>query len=264
VTGGEDRGLELAGVTQSFAGVQALVDVSFTARPRCITALIGPNGAGKSTLLNVMSSVYRPDSGTVTWQGRELTGLRPDQVAALGVARTFQNLAVSPRASVREVLEQGCYTRTSAGVVANALRTPRARRERARCEESILAAAAGAGLESLLQAQVGGLSYGQRKRLEFARALCLEPSLLLLDEPAAGLNDAESHDLARMIVEARDQFGAAVVLVEHDVPLVLDISDDVVVMDFGRVLSSGPAQRVRDDPHVLAAYLGHTEGVARG
>jgi ABC-type branched-subunit amino acid transport system ATPase component len=253
-------GMSLSNVHLSFAGVVALGGVSFDVPNGSITALIGPNGAGKSTVLNVMSGIYTPDEGDAVYDGNRLTQMRPHQVARLGVARTFQNLAVSPRATVHEVLRQGCHTRARAGVVANALRTPRARRASSEIHEVTTKVAEEVGLAPLLSTAVGDLSYGQRKFLEFGRALCMRPSLLLLDEPAAGLTHSESRRLAELIRSVAAELGATVVLVEHDVPLVLDLCDHVIVMDFGRILSQGSAQHVRDNPDVLAAYLGHSNG----
>jgi branched-chain amino acid transport system ATP-binding protein len=254
-------GMSLSNVHLSFAGVVALGGVSFDVPKGSITALIGPNGAGKSTVLNVMSGIYAPNEGSATYDGSRLTQMRPHQVARLGVARTFQNLAVSPRATVHEVLRQGCHTQVRAGIVANALQTPRARRANSEIHEVITTVAEEVGLGPLLSASVGDLSYGQRKFLELGRALCMRPNLLLLDEPAAGLTHSESRRLAELIRSVASEHGATVVLVEHDVPLVLDLCDHVIVMDFGRVLSQGSAQHVRDNPEVLAAYLGHSNGI---
>jgi len=254
--------LSVDGVTVRFAGVVALDGVSFDVAPAAIHAVIGPNGAGKSTMFNVVSGAYRPAAGAVRFRGTDLTRLRPHDVAGLGVARTFQNIALSRGETVEENLLLGRHHLTRAGFVSTGLRLPRARREERRHRERAREIAAFLGLERDLGAPAGRLSYGHQKRVEIARALCAEPELLLLDEPAAGMNAHETALMAHLIRDIRDALGIPILLVEHDMGLVMGIADRVTVLDFGRRIADGTPDAVQRDPSVQRAYLGTGDELA--
>ncbi|MER5481337.1 ABC transporter ATP-binding protein [Streptomyces sp. NPDC002734] len=249
------RPLEVDGVTVRFAGLTALDDVSFTVAPGSVHAVIGPNGAGKSTCFNVLSGLYRPAGGTVRYGEHLLTGLAPHRIAALGVARTFQNI-VTTEGTVGDNLMLGRHALTRAGFVSSALHLPHAVREQRAHLARAREIAAIVGLERHFDQPVALLSYGDRKRVEMARALCLEPRVLLLDEPVAGMNTTERAAAVEVIRTVREQLGLSIVLVEHDMGLVMRLADEVTVLDFGRRIAHGTPDEVRRDPEVLRAYLG--------
>ncbi|MER5832833.1 ABC transporter ATP-binding protein [Streptomyces sp. NPDC002130] len=242
-------------VTVRFAGLTALDAVSFTVAPGSVHALIGPNGAGKSTCFNVLSGLCRPATGTVRLGDTELTRLAPHRIAALGVARTFQNI-VTTQGTVADNLMLGRHALTRAGFAAGALRLPHARREQREHLARAREIAELTGLADHFDSPVAPLSYGDRKRVEFARALCLEPSVLLLDEPVAGMNASERARTVEVVHAVRAELGLSVLLVEHDMGLVMRLADEVTVLDFGRALAHGTPDEVRSDPEVLRAYLG--------
>ena len=248
--------LEVEDLTVRFGGITALDAVSFSVAPGSMHALIGPNGAGKSTCLNVLSGVYTASAGSVRYGGAELTRLRPHRVAALGVSRTFQNLSLSPTATVMDNLLVARHRLMRAGFVSAGLRLRRVRREHAEHAERVREIAALIDLEGVLGQPVRTLSYGMRKRVELARALCAEPGLLLLDEPVAGMTQDESAAMARAISAARAELGISALVVEHDMAFVMGIADHVTVLDFGRRIADGTAAEVQRHPEVLRAYLG--------
>jgi branched-chain amino acid transport system ATP-binding protein len=253
--------LEVRNLCKSFGGYQANSDVSTTVREGTIHAVIGPNGAGKTTLFNLVSGVLQPTSGSVSLDGRTLTGLRPDRIARLGVVRTFQGVRLFGAMTVLENVQTGRFIRTHSDLLAMFLRVPgRESQQEAATRERAMQLLETVGLAKHANAIAADLALADQRRLEIARALATEPRLLMLDEPVAGMNPVEVDEAAQLIRRIRDS-GVTVLITEHHMSLVMSISDRITVLNYGRKIAEGSAAEVREDPQVVAAYLGTPEEV---
>jgi branched-chain amino acid transport system ATP-binding protein len=263
MTGAEDHAqrigapiLAVEGVSLSFGGVTALSEVSFDVCEHEVRAIIGPNGAGKSSMLNVLNGAYQPQQGIIRFRGREFRGMKPHEAAKMGIGRTFQNIALFRGMTVLDNIMAGRSLKMRGNLLQEALWLKGARREEIEHRRAVEEIIDFLEIQHIRRTPVGRLPYGLQKRVELARALAMEPSVLLLDEPMAGMNLEEKQDMCRFVLEVNDHYGTTIVLIEHDMGVVMDISDRVVVLDYGRKIADGTPDEVRRDQSVIDAYLG--------
>ena len=254
--------LEIRDIHLAFAGVKAIDGVSLTVHRGEVFAVIGPNGAGKTSIFNCVSGVYHPQRGSISFEGRDLLGMRPDRVADLGVARTFQNIELFPQLTVLDNLMLGRHQHLHYGTPAAMLRIGKAAREEARNRAVVEGIVEFLDIQQHRKSFVAMLPYGIQKRVELGRALAMAPRLLLLDEPAAGMNLEETEDMARFITDIRRELGIGIVLVDHDMHLVMDLADTVLAIDFGRPIAVGTPHEIQSNQDVIRAYLGQEHAVA--
>ena len=250
--------LDVRQISLAFGGVKALTDVSFDVREHEIRSIIGPNGAGKSSMLNCINGVYQPQHGSIALRGKTFRHMNSRQVAEMGVARTFQNLALFKGMSVLDNIMTGRNLKMKTNIFQQAIRWGAAEREESAQRRVVEGIIDFLEIQPYRKTPVGKMPYGLQKRVDLGRALAMEPEVLLLDEPMAGMNVEEKQDMSRFILDVNDEFGTTIVLIEHDMGVVMDISDRVVVLDYGRKIGDGAPAEVRANPEVVAAYLGTT------
>jgi branched-chain amino acid transport system ATP-binding protein len=256
--------LEFSDVHLSFGGLKVLDNVSFDVKHGELFAIIGPNGAGKTAMFNCLSGVYEPQEGSIRFLGRDIVGMKPNKIAELGLARTFQNVELFEHLTVLDNLMLGRHLHVDYGSLAAFAFFGKARREELRHREIVEEIVDFLEIEPFRKSFVGMLPYGVQKRVELGRALAMEPRLLLLDEPVAGMNLEETEDMARFILDIRDELGIAIILVEHDMRMIMDLADRVTVVDFGRPVAQGTPDQVQNHPDVIRAYLGEEHQVIGG
>jgi branched-chain amino acid transport system ATP-binding protein len=248
--------LEVKNISLAFGGVKALTDISFDVREHEVRAIIGPNGAGKSSMLNCINGVYQPQQGSISFRGRTFSNMNSRQVAEMGLARTFQNLALFKGMSVLDNIMTGRNLKMKSNLFQQAIHWGPAAREEAEQRQFVERIIDFLEIQPYRKTAVGKMPYGLQKRVDLGRALALEPQVLLLDEPMAGMNVEEKQDMSRFILDVNDEFGTTIVLIEHDMSVVMDISDRVVVLDYGKKIGDGTPTEVRANPDVISAYLG--------
>lgn len=250
--------LNATDICHSFGGLMALKDIDFEIHPKEIVGLIGPNGAGKTTLFNLFTGHYTPTRGEIYFQNRKITGFRPYRITPLGIARTFQNIRIFGQMSVLDNVLIGQHCRTRAGLLGAIIKTPGVKKEEARAVKIALSMLRFVGLEEKKDDYASNLSYGEQRRLEIARALAADPALLLLDEPAAGMNPQETAALIELIRQIRDEMNKTILLIEHDMKVVMGISERVAVLNYGKKIAEGTPAEIQGDEEVIRAYLGES------